>query len=539
MTTVRRDKAAYDYVIVGGGSAGCVLANRLSEDGRHRVLLLEAGGRDDHPLISIPIGFGRIYGYGRFDWGYETEPEAELNGRRLEAARGKVLGGCSSINVMAFTRGHPTDFDGWAGMGLKGWSHAEVEPYFRRSETWAGEAAPHRGANGPVGVEFARSRDALFEAWIAAARSRGLPITEDYNGPDPEGMGRSQYSIRGGRRASSSAAYLRPACRRPNLTVVTQAHVHRVVLDQGRAVGVIYRDGSRNEVRIRADAEVIVSAGAYNSPQLLMLSGIGPAAHLAELGLPVVADLDVGGGLQDHLGAYIRYARRGFGDFHRLMRFDRMALAMVRAHLFGEGPATIVPGGLHAFVRSSAEVVAPDIEFMFAGLPADARLWFPGVARPYRDGFGIRPTLLKPRSRGRISLASADPEAAPRIAYGFLSEPDDLERLRVGFKAARALAADAAMDSFRDVELAPGPEVRSDAEIDAWLRRNAGTAHHPAGTCAMGTVLDAEMQVLGVEGLRVVDASAMPVLVSAHPNAAVMMMAEKASDLILGRPAPV
>jgi choline dehydrogenase-like flavoprotein len=529
----------YDYIIIGAGSAGCVLANRLSEDSGARVLLLEAGGRDRHPYIHIPLGLGRMHKSRMFDWGYESEPEPALNGRRIEAMRGKVLGGSSSINVMAFTRGDPGDYERWAQSGALGWSYADVLPYFKRVETWEDGENAFRGGKGPIGVEWAKTRDPLFDAWIEAAKAAGFPHVQDYNAGVHEGFGRSQYSIRNGRRSSASTAYLKPALKRPNLTVATGALTTRILMERTRATGVEYARG-REVVRAHAAGEVIVSAGAFNTPQILMLSGIGPAAHLRAIGITPVIDLAVGKNLQDHVAALIMYSRPVAGSFREAMRFDRMAMGMVRAHFRGTGPATIVPGGLHAFVKTRPELAVPDIEFMFRGAPTHADLWFPLVKPAYADGYGIRPTLLHPQSRGEVKLASSDPRAHPRIFLNLLTVAHDVDVLRQGFKRARDVAMQKPLDPYRGVETSPGEKVRTDAEIDAWLKKVVVTAHHPASTCPMGTredcVLDPEMRVRGVERLRVVDASAMPDLVSAHINATVLMMAEKAADLIRGRP---
>jgi choline dehydrogenase-like flavoprotein len=482
-----------------------------------------------------------MHEYHLHDWHYETEPNPNLNGRRLEAARGKVLGGSSSINVMAYTRGNPGDYDRWAQKGAHGWSYADVLPYFRRCESWEGSENTWRGKLGPLGTEWARTRDPLFDAWIEAGKALGYPHTEDYNGAQQEGFGRSQFTIKNGRRSSSANAFLHPVENRSNLTIATKAHAIRVLLDGTRATGIEYLQDGRIQ-HAHADREVILSGGTFNTPQLLMLSGIGPAQHLRDVGIAPVVDLQVGKNLQDHLASLIFWSRpQNTSRFRDNMRFDRMAFGMIQAYLFGTGPATVVPGGLHAFIKTRPELAVPDIEYMFRGLPSHAHMWFPGIKQPYIDGFGIRPTLLHPDSRGEILLASADPRKPMRIVYNFFTAPNDLPTLREGFRRGREIGNQKPLDPYRGVETSPGPKAQTDAEIDAFIRKTAVTAHHPCGTCAMGigpdAVLDPDLKVRGVERLRVVDASAMPDIVSAHINACVLMMADKASDIIRGRPA--
>jgi 4-pyridoxate dehydrogenase len=530
---------AFDYIIVGAGSAGCVLANRLSEDPSARVLLLEAGGSDRHPYVQIPLGVGKLQQHKMFDWGYKSEREPNLNGRHLEVVRGKVLGGSSSVNIMVYTRGHRGDFDRWARAGSIGWSYADLLPYFKRAESWEGGETPWRGGNGPLGIQWAKKRDPIVAAWLEAAREAGWPLTEDLNGEDGIGFGRVQYTIHNGRRASAANAYLRPAIHRPNLTVRAGLTAASVMMRGSRATGVRVIDRGQTQ-QLTAEHETILCSGVFGSPQLLMLSGIGPAADLRAVGIAPLIDLPVGRYLRDHLTATLAWARLEPSPFQDLLRIDRATAAMARAWFLRDGPATSLPVELVGFVKSCAETDVPDIEFLIGGgRPQDARTWIPGIRPRPPEITSLRQVLLHPRSHGSVSLRSADPLEPVRIEFNFLSDPADLTALLQACRLGLEIARQKPLDRFRGRQIVPRSGGESDAGLEAFIRETAITINHPTGTCAMGrgpdSVLEPDLAVRGTERLRVVDASVFPDMPSAHTNAAVMTIADRAADLILGR----
>ncbi|RIQ19234.1 dehydrogenase [Bordetella avium] len=530
--------AEYDFIIVGAGSAGCVLANRLSAGGQARVLLLEAGPWDRDPLIHIPLGWGKILQKRLHDWGYDAEPAEHADGRAIECARGKVVGGSSSTNAMAFVRGHPGDFARWArDYQLPEWRFAQTLPYFRRLEDWEEGGNEERGAGGPLRVQRCRYEDSLLDAFALASRQAGHPWLEDYNAQPQGGFSRLQMSIRRGRRCSAATAYLRPALARPNLRVETGAHVLGLEFAGERVTGLRYLQGGRGH-KAHAVCEVILSAGAINTPAILMHSGIGPAKVLEAAGIGLRLDRPgVGANLQDHISVIVTARRREAGPFVRALRADRIGLSMARAYLGGEGFAGDVPGGVVGFVQQEG-AETPDLQFLLTAAPFNAHPWLPPLRKPFDDGFAVRTVLLHPHSRGRITVASADPLAAPRIDQNFLASPLDRERVRDSVRIARDLLRQPALGDYVAAELLPGTATEDDAALDAFIRRTAITVHHPGGTCRMGAetdaqaVVDSRMRCLGLEGLRIVDASVMPDLTSGNINAPVLMLAERAADWI-------
>ncbi len=530
---------SFDFIIVGAGSSGCVLANRLSEDARNSVLLIEAGGADRNPLFRIPLLAGVAYWYKPSNWGYLTTPQAGLEGRQIKWPRGKVLGGSSTINGMMYMRGTARDYDGWAAAGCTGWGYGDVLPYFRRSEDNPERAGdPFHGTGGPLRVARARAENPLYAAFLSAAEGEGHPRNEDFNGATQEGLGPYDFNIRNGRRESSATAFLHPVRSRPNLLVWTRSHALRVMMNEGRATGLRVRRGGVEQT-VTARREIILCGGAINTPQLLMLSGIGDPAALQSVGIaPKVTAPEVGRNLQDHLGVYLTYACKDPITLYSLFRPDRAALAFARAALFGTGPAAAVPLEVGGFLRTRAGLTEPDIHITFVpGLSLETT-----QAGQGQHGYLINFYQLRPESRGSITLTSPDPEAKPLIDPAYLASEADRSCLRDGVRLARRIGENPALCRHKTDDLSPQEsDLSSDAAIDAWVRRGANTIFHPVGTARMGTdagaVLDPELRVRGIAGLRVADASVMPSLIGGNTSAPCMMIAEKAADMILGRPA--
>ncbi len=524
----------FDYIVVGAGSAGCVLAHRLTASGRHRVLLLEAGGHDRHIWIHIPLGYGKLFSDRKVNWLYASEPEAELNNRQIIQPRGKVLGGSSSINGLLYIRGQPADFDHWRQLGNSGWSFEDVLPYFRCAEDQArGEDALH-GVGGPLAVSDVCEPHPLCEAFIAAAQQAGFPRNDDFNGPTQEGAGYFQLTARRGRRCSTAVGYLRQARRRPNLAVVSNALASRILFSGRRAIGVEYRCGDTTRVA-HANAEVIVAGGAFNSPQLLQLSGLGPAALLKSFGINVIADMPgVGAELQDHLQVRMQYRCTEPITMNDVIHsWKHRAAAGLRYALFRKGLLAIGAGYAGGFFRTSALAATPDVQVHFIIFSADTA----GAALHSFPGFIASVCQLRPESRGFVRIKSADPSTPPAIQPRYLSTPTDRDTVVAALKLLRRIMSQPAMRRYIAEERAPDPRCTSDAELLAFARAAGTTVFHPTSTCRMGSdstaVVDERLRVHGIERLRVVDGSIMPTVVSGNTNAAIVMIAEKGADMIL------
>lgn len=528
------EEQSFDYIVVGAGSAGCVLANRLTQSGQYRVLLLEAGGRDRNPWIHVPLGYGKLFTDPKVNWLYESEPEPELNNRRIIQPRGKVLGGSSSINGLLYVRGQREDFDHWRQLGNAGWSFEDVLPYFRRSENQARGADELHGGDGPLLVSDVSEPHPLCDAFIEASEQAGFPRNDDFNGPEQEGAGYFQLTARKGRRSSTATGYLKQARRRDNLKIESGALTTRVLFEGRRATSVEYRIGTRTRIA-RANAEVILSAGAINSPQILQLSGVGPADLLRKHGIGIVADHQgVGADLQDHFQARFQYRCTEPITMNDVINSRRHSLmAGLRYILFRKGLLTIGAGYAGGFFRTSPAVATPDVQVHFIIFSAEK---IGAKLHPF-PGFIASVCQLRPESRGFVRIKSADPHAAPAIQPCYLSAQSDRDTMLAGMTLMRGIMGQPAMRRYIAEERLPGPACVSDADFLAYMRETGTTIFHPTSTCRMGpdarAVVDERLRVRGVENLRVIDGSVMPTVVSGNTNAAIVMIGEKGADMIL------
>jgi choline dehydrogenase len=527
----------FDYVIVGAGSAGCVLADRLTADGQHRVLLLEYGGSDRSIFIQMPSALSIPMNMEKYNWFYHTESEPHLNGRRMHTPRGKVLGGSSSINGLVYIRGNAQDFERWSAQGAAGWAYRDVLPYFRRAESRQEGGDEYRGNNGKLQTRYGTLSNPLHAAWLEAAGEAGYPQTSDVNGFQQEGFGRMDMTVADGRRCSAANAYLRPAMRRPNLKVLTHALATRIVFEGRRAAGLDYVLGNTTH-RVRIGRELILSGGPINSPQLLKLSGVGPGAELRTHGIPVVHDLaGVGENLQDHLEFYFQVACKEPITLYSSIHLWSRAWIGARWLLRKDGLGATNHFESCGFIRSRPGVPYPDIQYHF--LPMAVA--YDGSTLAQEHGFQAHVGPMRSKSRGWVRLASADPRDKPRILFNYLSEPDDWTEMRACVRLTREIFAQAAFDRYRGREIQPGADVRTDDEIDAFIRAKVESAYHPSCSCRMGSAQDPlavvapDTRVHGLEGLRVVDSSIMPTITTGNLNAPTIMLAEKAADHILGR----
>ncbi|MER8595727.1 choline dehydrogenase [Mesorhizobium sp. M1182] len=525
-----------DFVIIGSGSAGSAMAYRLSEDGKHSVIVIEYGGSDIGPLIQMPSALSIPLNMSLYDWGFVSEPEPYLGGRVLATPRGKVIGGSSSINGMVYVRGHARDFDHWAEQGAAGWGFADVLPYFKRMEDSAGGENGWRGHGGPLTVQRGSRTNPLYGAFVEAGRQAGFELTDDYNGAKQEGFGPMEQTIRGGRRWSAASAYLRPALRRKNVSLV-KGFARRVIIENQRATGVEIEVRKRIQM-VRARREVIVAASSINSPKILMLSGIGPGQHLRENGIPVIVDRPgVGRNLQDHMELYIQQESTKPITLNSVLNPFSKALIGAQWLFFKSGLGATNHFEAAAFVRSGAGVDYPDIQYHF--IPAAVR--YDGKAAAKAHGFQAHVGPMRSKSRGSVTLRSPDPKSKPVIRFNYMSHPDDWTEFRHCIRLTREIFGQAAFDPYRGKELSPGSHVQSDEELDAFIRDHAESAYHPCGTCKMGraddamSVVDPECRVIGVEGLRVADSSIFPRVTNGNLNAPSIMTGEKAADHILGR----
>lgn len=541
MTRTRTRSKTFTHIVVGAGSAGCILAARLSENPDTRVLLIEAGGQGRYdPTLKVPLMTALLLRGKRHVWRFETEPEPGLKGRRIDLPRGKVVGGSSAINGMVYARGLPLDYDLWAQQGMPEWSWEAVRPWFLKSEDFRGPGPDEdHGKDGPLVVSRrTHPVSPLAEAFIEAGVAAGHPRAVDFNATDPEGFGYYHFTIRGGRRESAATAFLRAAEARPNLTIRTGVEVARILVAGGRACGLEIKAGDRLE-EVIAEAEIILACGTFGSPALLLRSGIGPADELAALDIPIVMDHpDVGRNLHDHVLIRVCHGTDDAVSLHRLTRLDRAALAFLQAWLTGTGPMTVFPLEAGAYLRSQ-DADAPTIQSHFLPALSSATVRFNPFAKPANEGPGFmaNASVMRPYSRGRLRLTSADPKAPLDLRMNYLTDARDVQTLIEAVALLRDVFAQKPFDNYRGPELSPGPDIRSPKALSDWVRDTAGTVHHPVGTCRMGVddraVLDSELRVRGIEGLRVADASIFPSIPSANTAAPTMMVAEKAADLML------